>query len=107
MAAISRNGSQRKSSAGEISDDCAQYRPDQVCIDVVRRGYPLCDIVLRQLHRRAEKPAGEGDEQDPPEGAAASGDGEAPEKAERQVEKYVCNEVAAAWRFGPTLYEMF
>src|SRR4029077_6824603 len=82
-----------KISAGEICDDCAEPRPDQVCIDVIRRGYLLCDIVLCEFHRRAEKPAGESDEQDPPPGAAASGDGEAPEKAERQVEKYVCNEV--------------
>src|SRR5947209_19786562 len=93
-------------SAGEISDDCAQYRPDQVCIDVVRRGYPRCDVVLSQLHRRAEKPAGERDEQDARQGAAASGGREAQEKSERQVKKYVCDEVAAAWRLRPTLAEM-
>src|ERR1700730_5496926 len=94
-------------SAGEISDDRAQQRPDQVRIDVVGCRYPPCDIVLRQLHRRAERTAGERKEQDPRQSAAASGYREAQEKTERQVEEYVCNEVAAAWRFRPTLYQMF
>ena len=83
-------------SAGEISDNCAQQCPDQVRIDVVGCRYPLRDVVLRQLHHRAESPAGERNEQDPRQNASASGNREAQEKAERQVEEYVCNEVAAA-----------
>jgi serine/threonine protein kinase HipA of HipAB toxin-antitoxin module len=61
---------------------------------------------LRQLHSSAEEPAGEGDEQDTPEDAAASGESEAPENTERQIEKNVCNEVAAARRFSPAPYEI-
>ena len=79
--------------------ETAQHRPDQVRIDVVRRGNPPCDIVLSQLHRGAEKPAGERDEQGARQGAAVSSDSKAPEEAKRQVQEYVCNDVAAAWRF--------
>jgi hypothetical protein len=52
-------------------------------------------------------PAGERNEQDPRQSVSASGNREAQEKAERQVQEYVCNEVAAAWLFGPTPYQMF
>src|SRR4029077_16313245 len=92
--------------AGQISGDSAERRPDQVGVDVVGFRDPPGDIVLREVHPRAEKAAGEHDEQDPRQCTDASRNGEAAEKAERQVQEYVCNEVTAARRLDPTLREV-
>src|SRR6266436_9258090 len=82
-----------------------EQRPDDICIEVGRRGLATVVIILRQFHAGAEdRPCCDYDK-DPLRRAARSTDGKDREKTEWRIKRHVCNEIAAAWRIRPAVEE--
>src|SRR6266436_4022556 len=83
-----------------------EQRPDDICIEVGRRGLTTVVIVLRQFHAGAEeRPCCERHQDLLRRAPSSPTSGKDRKKAERGIKRYVSNKIAATRRLHPAVEE--